>query len=174
VDRRQHQVALAALLLLLAVPARAEDAAALYATHCASCHGAERQGQPNWFKANAAGRLPAPPLDPSGHAWQHSDAELLELITEGMAAVAGPDYPTDMPAYGATLAAPEIAALVAWLKAAWPPGTRALQQSLNPDGAALVADLLKAGGEWTFPADCMTPAQRAAARAWKARKAATP
>jgi mono/diheme cytochrome c family protein len=162
------------LLALIAAPVRGEDAAALYATHCASCHGARLEGQPNWFKANAAGRLPAPPLDVTGHAWQHSDAELTDLLLDGMAVVAGPDYATDMPTFGATLSPAEIAALVGFMKRNWPVGTRALQASLNPDGASAIADLLKAGGEWTFPPDCMTPGQRAAARAWKAAKAAKP
>jgi len=160
-----------ALLLLLPAAPRAEQAAALYAQHCAACHGARGEGQPNWWKAGPNGRLPAPPLDATGHAWQHADAELTELLTEGMATVAGPDYQTDMPAYGGRLSAPEIAALVGWMKSLWPPGTRALQESLNPGGAAAIVKLLEAGGEWTFPPDCMTPQQRAAARAWKERRA---
>ena len=35
---------LALLVLPLAAPASAQDAPALYETHCASCHGAERLG----------------------------------------------------------------------------------------------------------------------------------
>ena len=39
---------------------------AVYATHCAACHGAHLQGQPNWRERDSTGRLPAPPpLPPS-------------------------------------------------------------------------------------------------------------
>jgi len=85
--------------------------------------------------------------------------------------VAGPGYATDMPAFRDRLGTPEITALVDYLKASWPPATRALQASLNPGGADAIAALLQAGGEWTFPPDCMTPAQRAAGAAWKAKRA---
>ena len=35
--------------------------------NCASCHGDNLQGQPNWQQANADGSYPAPPHDASGH-----------------------------------------------------------------------------------------------------------
>ena len=59
--------------------ANANDAAqvargeALYAKHCASCHGANLEGQPDWKKRLANGRLPAPPHDMTGHTWHHPD-----------------------------------------------------------------------------------------------------
>lgn len=39
----------------------------LYATECASCHGANLEGQENWMTRGANGKLPAPPHDRSGH-----------------------------------------------------------------------------------------------------------
>lgn len=44
----------------------------LYAANCASCHGANLEGQPDWMKRLPSGRLPAPPHDEAGHAWHHS------------------------------------------------------------------------------------------------------
>ena len=35
----------------------------VYATHCAACHGAQLEGQPDWRHAGPDGRLPAPPHD---------------------------------------------------------------------------------------------------------------
>ena len=46
----------------------------LYAANCASCHGANLEGQPDWRRRNENGRMPAPPHDagipgtmPTGH-----------------------------------------------------------------------------------------------------------
>ncbi len=33
----------------------------VYQTHCAACHGADLEGQPNWRQRGADGLLPAPP-----------------------------------------------------------------------------------------------------------------
>lgn len=143
----------------------AERGAALYAAECAACHGTRLQGQPRWWQANPEGRLPAPPLDASGHAWQHSDADLADLIANGMANVAGPDYRSDMPAFAGRLGEAEIGALLAYIKAQWPEGIRASQSMLNPGGEAVLADLLGQDGDWSFPPDCLTPMQRAAVAA---------
>ena len=34
-----------------------------YQAHCASCHGVDLEGQPNWRTMKADGSLPAPPHD---------------------------------------------------------------------------------------------------------------
>ena len=44
----------------------------IYLTHCASCHGANLEGQADWRIRKSNGRLPAPPHDESGHAPPHS------------------------------------------------------------------------------------------------------
>ena len=61
-------LALVALVALVIVVAWAygktpdlRRGAALYAQHCASCHGARLEGQPDWQTAGADGVLPAPP-----------------------------------------------------------------------------------------------------------------
>ena len=48
----------------------------IYAANCASCHGDNLEGQPNWRSPDADGYLPAPPHDKSGHTWHHPDAML--------------------------------------------------------------------------------------------------
>ena len=72
---------------------RNADAVALgkevYANQCASCHGADLEGQPNWRQRRADGRLPAPPHDESGHTWHHPDQQLFELTKYGPAAFVG-------------------------------------------------------------------------------------
>jgi len=45
----------------------------VYAARCASCHGANLEGQPNWQQELPTGGLPAPPHDETGHTWHHND-----------------------------------------------------------------------------------------------------
>ena len=76
------------------VELRPGDAATLamgksvYADHCASCHGANLEGQVNWRERLPTGRLPAPPHDRTGHTWHHPDAQLFDITKRGPAAVA--------------------------------------------------------------------------------------
>jgi cytochrome c len=46
----------------------------IYDRHCASCHGGNLEGQPEWRSRLPNGRLPAPPHDDSGHTW-HLEGE---------------------------------------------------------------------------------------------------
>ena len=103
-----------------------ERGAELYAEHCASCHGKNLEGQRNWMKRLASGRLPAPPHDASGHTWHHSDTQLFLITKEGMGALVA-DYDSDMPAFGDLLADDEIQAILAYLKSTWPEREREYQ-----------------------------------------------
>ena len=74
--------------------------AVIYAKHCAACHGANQEGQPDWRTRGADGLLPAPPHDASGHTWHHCDETLFRITKFGVASIAGdPDYKTAMPVY---------------------------------------------------------------------------
>ena len=55
----------------------------IYDENCASCHGFDGEGQPNWRVPNDKGVYPAPPHDNSGHTWHHPDALLLQIIAQG-------------------------------------------------------------------------------------------
>ncbi len=102
----------------------------LYATACASCHGASLEGQPDWQRRLPNGRLPAPPHDASGHTWHHSDAFLMRVTQLGPAAYPK-GYLTDMPAFRDTLSDREIAAILAFIKSRWPAEIRIRQNRLN-------------------------------------------
>ncbi len=52
----------------------------IYLTNCASCHGVNLEGQPDWQQANPDGSLRAPPHDETGHTWHHGDANLFQSI----------------------------------------------------------------------------------------------
>lgn len=99
----------------------------VYARHCASCHGAELQGEPNWTVRKADGTLPAPPHDVSGHTWHHSDAQLFEMTKWGTAAVVGGGYRTNMPGFADKLDDEEIWAVLAYIKSRWPTDIQAVQ-----------------------------------------------
>lgn len=104
----------------------------VYEAHCAACHGARLEGQPNWRERGADGLLPAPPHDASGHTWHHSDEVLFRITKLGVARAAGlTDYRSAMPAYEGLLSDAEIVAALSWIKAQWPAGTRERHDRVN-------------------------------------------
>ncbi len=109
--------------------------AQLYALHCASCHGVELEGQPDWRRRMPNGRLPAPPHDISGHTWHHPDWELFTMTKYGVTPFAPPDYETDMPAFGDVLSDAEIIAVLSYIKAQWPSEIAAIQEDINQRAA---------------------------------------
>ena len=103
----------------------------IYAEHCAACHGADLEGQPNWRQRNADGRLPAPPHDETGHTWHHPDIQLFRLTKHGPAGLAGGSYESDMPAYDGTLTDAEIIAVLSYIKSTWPSEVRTRHDQIN-------------------------------------------
>src|SRR3546814_12421180 len=83
---------------------------AVYVANCASCHGADLEGQPDWRVRKADGRLPAPPHAASGHTGHHPDSVLFRIPNGGLAEHAPPGYKTALPAFGDVLTAEDILA----------------------------------------------------------------
>ena len=108
-------------------PALVALGAAVYTEHCASCHGRNLEGEPNWRQRRADGTLPAPPHDATGHTWHHSDDMLFRLVRDGVAGIAGSDYRSTMPVYAGILEDREIWAVLAYIKSRWPPDIRKAQ-----------------------------------------------
>ena len=102
----------------------------VYVEQCASCHGANLEGQPNWRERLPNGRLPAPPHDRTGHTWHHSDRQLFEMTKNGTAGLM-PGYETDMPAYKDVLSDADIWAVLSFIKSMWPADIRERQQRMN-------------------------------------------
>ena len=102
----------------------------LYEQHCASCHGANLDGQPNWRERDADGMLPAPPHDMTGHTWHHSDALLFDVTKWGSTAVIGDDYMSNMPGFAETMSDGDIWAVLAYIKSTWPPDIQEIQSEL--------------------------------------------
>jgi len=94
--------------------------AKVYAQHCASCHGAKLEGQPDWRRKLPNGRFPAPPHDDSGHTWHHPDEALLGITKHGLVPPYAPkDYENDMPAFADKLSDDEIRSVLAYIKSHW-------------------------------------------------------
>ena len=100
---------------------------AIYADHCASCHGVNLEGQPDWRTRKADGRMPAPPHDASGHTWHHPDEQLIEMTRKGASGIV-PGYQSDMPGFEDILSDREIEAVLSYIKSTWPPEIRRRQE----------------------------------------------
>jgi len=104
----------------------------VYIQHCASCHGADAQGAPDWQQPDARGDLPPPPHDDTGHTWRHADAQLTEIIRGGLRdqfnktpELTMPPFPTDQ------LSEREISDVIAYFKSLWSPEHRQFQEEQN-------------------------------------------
>ncbi len=103
----------------------------VYQQNCASCHGVNLEGQPNWKTPNEEGNLPAPPHDASGHTWHHPDGVLLRIVNEGSAKYIGGGYESDMPGFKGVLSDGQIAAVLKFIKSTWPKRERDYQARLS-------------------------------------------
>lgn len=106
---------------------------AVYAGHCAACHGPAGEGAADWRTPNELGELPAPPHDSTGHTWKHADAMLYHIVRQGWR---DPFNRTDrltMPAYEEILSPEETRAVIIYLKTLWTPQQRAFQREESHD-----------------------------------------
>lgn len=103
----------------------------VYAQHCASCHGGQLEGQPNWRTPLPGGGYPAPPHDATGHTWHHPDQLLFDYTQKGGQALVGSGGQSNMPSFGDVLGEREIWAVIAFIKSTWPEHVRQRQAALN-------------------------------------------
>ena len=94
-------VAVAAGMLALPSVSRADDAAALFKTKCAACHGPDGKGETTMGKAMKLHDLA------SADVQKQSDADLTTIISTGK---------NKMPAYGKSLSAEQIKSLVGYVR----------------------------------------------------------
>jgi mono/diheme cytochrome c family protein len=92
----------------------------VYAAHCASCHGASLEGQPDWRTRGPDGLMPAPPHDVAGHTWHHPPEQLFGMVKHGLGPYAPPGYASAMPAYASVLSDREIRAVLSYIASSWP------------------------------------------------------
>lgn len=109
---------------------------ALYSENCASCHGADLEGQPNWRVPGEDGILPAPPHDETGHTWHHDNLLLFEYTqlggAEALAARGITGFQSGMPGFGDTLSDDEIWDILAYIRSTWSDRVQEMQAGRNP------------------------------------------
>ena len=99
---------------------------------CASSHGKNLEGQPNWRIWQDNGRLPAPPHAVTGHNWHDPDRQLFDMTKLGLKALSGLEvYETDMPTFQGSLSDEEIWVVLAYIKSTWPAEARTRQESIT-------------------------------------------
>jgi mono/diheme cytochrome c family protein len=100
-----------------------------YNQHCASCHGANLEGQPDWKKPLPDGRYPAPPHDDSGHTWHHPDHLLYEIILNG--GNGNPDQASNMPGFKGKLTGLQLVGVMDYIKSRWSTEKRQYQWEMT-------------------------------------------
>jgi mono/diheme cytochrome c family protein len=103
----------------------------VYDDHCAACHGADLEGEPDWRRRDAEGYMPAPPHDETGHTWHHADVLLFDLTKRGPEAIIGGGYRSRMPGYDGVLSDAEILAVLGYIKSTWPEEIIELHNGIN-------------------------------------------
>lgn len=138
-------------IVIAAGPAPADEGAALtaaegeklYQDHCASCHGAELEGQPDWQRPGSDGVMPAPPHDETGHTWHHSDELLFDYTKLGgraLLARQGIEFASGMPGFGDQLTDAQIRGILAYIKSTWPERQRQIQAARSRPQSGTSAD----------------------------------
>ena len=109
---------------------------ALYRQHCASCHGANLEGQPNWRRPGKDGVLPAPPHDASGHTWHHDNKLLFDYTKLGGTALMEArgiiGIESGMPGLGDVMTDDQIWDVLSYIRSTWPDRIREIQAGRNP------------------------------------------
>ena len=102
-----------------------------YLINCASCHGINLEGQPDWDLQLPSGGYPAPPHDASGHTWHHPDDELFAMTKFGGAVYSREGVKSDMPAFQDMLGDRIIWAIINYIKSRWPEEILKAQQGIT-------------------------------------------
>ena len=87
----------------------------LYTQYCVSCHGVRGVGEnpDDIYAIDDNGYVIAPPMDDTGHAWHHTDAQLIQTILEG-----SPRNPRMM-AWKNTLTPKDSKDIIDYIKSLW-------------------------------------------------------
>ncbi|WP_368667746.1 cytochrome c [Salipiger sp. PrR002] len=99
----------------------------MYLNECASCHGDRLEGESGWQPSEFGRDVLAPPLDNSGHAWQHADRYLIEAMMN----VSGSMKGHVEGGFSKRYEYEDYEALLNWMKSHWSRSHRSYQRRLN-------------------------------------------
>ena len=123
-------------------PTRIAMGGDLYQANCASCHGADLEGQANWRTPKSDGKYPASPLNENGRSWIHSGFQMFDIIKVGGATIAPRSIGSDMPAFESKLDNKQIWAVIDYIKSRWPAKIREINETANLFGGFCVSSPL--------------------------------
>ncbi len=107
----------------------------LYAEHCASCHGINLEGEPNWRTPNEDGILPAPPHNETGHTWHHDNQLLFDYTRLGGEAALAErgisNFKSGMPGFMGVVSDEQIWNILAYIRSTWPSEIQEIQSAKN-------------------------------------------
>ncbi len=107
----------------------------LYAEHCASCHGINLEGKPNWRTPNEDGILPAPPHNETGHTWHHDNQLLFDYTRLGGEAALAErgisNFKSGMPGFMGVVSDEQIWNILAYIRSTWPSEIQEIQSAKN-------------------------------------------
>src|SRR5207245_3784977 len=89
------------------------------------------EGSSRWQQPDARGDMPPPPHDDRGHTWRHSDAQLAEIIRQGLRDPFNKTPELTMPPFGGQLTDAQIRDVIAYFKSLWSPEHRGYQEDQN-------------------------------------------
>jgi mono/diheme cytochrome c family protein len=145
--RRKEKSGVVAATVLLLVPALGiagheldgrdiAEGYILYQENCASCHGVDLEGQPDWRTANVDGVLPAPPHNDTGHTWHHDNKLLFDYTKLGgevaLTERGITNFKSGMPGFGEVISEDEIWSILAYIRSTWPERIQETQALRNP------------------------------------------
>ncbi len=107
-------------------PEKVAQGQELYNQYCATCHGINGEGQPDWKTPNEDGSFKPPPHDVTGHTWHHTDDLLIEIVIQGS------DFSeSQMPTFGGQLSDKDVQAILEYIKFWWGPEERVFQWQIT-------------------------------------------
>jgi mono/diheme cytochrome c family protein len=101
-------------------PALTSRGKVVYAEHCASCHGANLEGQPNWRNGSPTDACPPHRTTRPGTLGTTRTGNCSRWVKNGTAAMM-PGYETDMPAYKEILSDADIWAVLSYIESTGQP-----------------------------------------------------
>ena len=91
----------------------------VYENNCVSCHMIDLAGAKNWKGVDEDGHRKAPPLNGTGHTWQHDDETLHAIIKYGLSNLVK-NYEGKMIGFKENLSDKDIDNVLAYIKSYWP------------------------------------------------------